>query len=429
MTPSLSVAALRGLLLQCREGFEPDLAAEMADLASRAAPDGTPLLPAGFTKAAPRTGYVVTAFSGGTPDLSAAEPGAEIEAEPAAEPGAEIETETETGARARARAEGGSTILPPALTSALREGIFPRQTWLLLGRVTNLPEEAKAAPLAEAVATLLGEAGFSRLVRGVAFEAPDTNEGKELLAFCKGFAPHFERALGRLLPQYKPAGRPAPESEGPGPDLRLFFTGWKECHVGVGIPGLTSPFPQGIPRLKFPPQAPSRSTLKLEEAFLTLLTEAERTAFLKSGLTAVDLGAAPGGWTYQFVRRDMHVIAVDNGAVDAGLLGSGLVEHRREDGFRFRPRKPVDWLVCDMVEQPARVARLASDWVRDGAARRAIFNLKLPMKSRYAEVSRCLEAIRADLRSAGVRPVVRCRHLFHDREEVTCYLARADDPA
>ena len=25
-------------------------------------------------------------------------------------------------------------------------------------------------------------------------------------------------------------------------------------------------------------------------------------------------------------------------------------------GFRFRPRKPVDWLVCDMVESPRKVA-------------------------------------------------------------------------
>lgn len=403
---TLSLSAQRGLLLQCREGFESDLAAEMADLASFTLPDGSSLLPAGYTKATPRTGYVVTVFSEDTAPL----------------------TSQDLASR--------GILLPQALTTTLRKRIFARQTWFYLGRVANLPEENKAAPLAEAVASLLEATGFSGFVRGSTFEAPDTNDGKGLLAFCKGFAPHFDLALGRLLPSFRAVRAPgafgvagdreALEASGPRFDVRVYFTGWKECHVGVSLPLVTSAHLQGIPRLKFPPQAPSRSTLKLEEAFVTLLSESERVAFLKPGLTAVDLGAAPGGWTYQFVRRDMHVTAVDNGSIDAGLLSSGLVEHRREDGFRFRPRKPVDWLVCDMVEQPARVARLASEWVREGDARRAIFNLKLPMKSRYAEVSRCLEGIRADLEAAGMRPVVRCRHLYHDREEVTCYLSHAE---
>lgn len=51
----------------------------------------------------------------------------------------------------------------------------------------------------------------------------------------------------------------------------------------------------GIPRLKFPTDAPSRSTLKLEEAFFVFLTEKEREARLSHGMTAVDLGACPGG--------------------------------------------------------------------------------------------------------------------------------------
>ena len=173
----------------------------------------------------------------------------------------------------------------------------------------------------------------------------------------------------------------------------------------------------GIARLKFPRAAPSRSTLKLEEAFLVLLTEAERARWLAPGGTAVDLGAAPGGWTWQFVQRGLRVIAVDNGPLDAALLESGLVEHRREDGFRFRPARPVDWLVCDMVEQPQRVTQLIGDWLEQGSARRAIFNLKLPMKKRQAMVAECLVALRARLPQA----IVRAKQLYHDREEVTVF--------
>ena len=34
--------------------------------------------------------------------------------------------------------------------------------------------------------------------------------------------------------------------------------------------------------------------------------------------------------------------------MDAALLDSGQVRHRRDDGFHYRPPEPVAWMVCDM---------------------------------------------------------------------------------
>ena len=48
----------------------------------------------------------------------------------------------------------------------------------------------------------------------------------------------------------------------------------------------------GIPRLKFPSDAPSRSTLKLEEAFHMFIPYDEWEERLEGGLQAVDLGHA-----------------------------------------------------------------------------------------------------------------------------------------
>ena len=104
--------------------------------------------------------------------------------------------------------------------------------------------------------------------------------------------------------------------------------------------------------------------------------------------------------------------------MDRALLDSGLVEHLRADGFRYRPKKPVDWLVCDMVEQPRRIADLIAQWLSTGTCRRAIFNLKLPMKKRYEETQACLARVRA------VAGDVRARQLYHDREEITVFAAR-----
>ena len=156
-------------------------------------------------------------------------------------------------------------------------------------------------------------------------------------------------------------------------------------------------------------------------AVYKLLQIDEKERLLRPGHTVVDLGAAPGGWTYQLVRRHLRTTAIDNGPMDASLLDSGLVEHLRVDGFRYRPLKPVDWLVCDMVEQPQRIARLVAEWLAEGRCRRAIFNLKLPMKKRYEMVQDCREVIESRLRNADVSWHLKFKQLYHDRAEITGY--------
>jgi 23S rRNA (cytidine2498-2'-O)-methyltransferase len=205
--------------------------------------------------------------------------------------------------------------------------------------------------------------------------------------------------------------------------LHIVFLGSEHCVLALGHQHKSAPAPGGIPRLKFPPAAPSRSTLKLDEAFLCLLTHAERARWLERGMTAVDLGACPGGWTYQLVRRGISVVAVDNGAMSDTLMRSGKVEHVREDGFRFRPKRPVDWLVCDMVEAPQKVAALAVHWLMEKRCKFVMVNLKLPMKKRFAELQKCRALAAAQL---GDSLVWRCKQLYHDREEVTVLLTRSE---
>ncbi|WP_210217143.1 23S rRNA (cytidine(2498)-2'-O)-methyltransferase RlmM, partial [Klebsiella pneumoniae] len=145
------------------------------------------------------------------------------------------------------------------------------------------------------------------------------------------------------------------------------------------------PWALGIPRLKLLPDAPSRSALKLDEALLTLLAPEEREALVRPGMRAADLGAAPGGWTWVLTRQHVHVLSIDNGPLRQHVLDTGLVEHLRADGFHWHPEQPLDWMVCDMVEQPRRVAERMATWFREGWCRHAIFNLKLPMKKRWDE--------------------------------------------
>jgi 23S rRNA (cytidine2498-2'-O)-methyltransferase len=144
---------------------------------------------------------------------------------------------------------------------------------------------------------------------------------------------------------------------------------------------------------------------------------------LRAGMRAVDLGAAPGGWTWQLAHRGLRVTAVDNGPLKGDVLDDPLVTHLRADGLSYVPKRPVDWMVCDIVEQPSRIASLVGRWLGEGHARHAIFNLKLPMKKRYDEVRRCEAIIRDALAKTRMEHTLALRQLYHDREEVTGHCA------
>jgi 23S rRNA (cytidine2498-2'-O)-methyltransferase len=293
------------------------------------------------------------------------------------------------------------------LINALRfqKFIFARQWFASEGLIENLPISDRVTPLL-AAAKSLGE------TRALVIETVDTNAGKELSGLSKKFTAPFEKALraASLFSARSPRR------------LHLVFISGTEAYLGVSPVNNSSPWPMGITRLRLPREAPSRATLKLEEAWHHFISADEWDERLAAGMRAVDLGAAPGGWTWQLVQRGMFVEAVDNGPMDKGLMETGQVQHILSDGFLFEPKKPVDWLVCDIVDKPARVTSMIIKWFTKEYCREAVFNLKLPMKQRYAEVKKCEERIRHELEKSGFRLEIQFKQLYHDREEVTGHL-------
>lgn len=243
--------------------------------------------------------------------------------------------------------------------------------------------------------------------------APDTNEGRELATICKQLQKPLQAALADAKVRI---------SENNPWRFMLFLADGATAFICLGFVAHETPWLLGVPRLKLLREAPSRSALKLEEAWHLFIPRGEWGDRLVPGRTAVDLGAAPGGWTWVMVRRGMRVEAVDNGPLVQALLDDPLVTHQRADGFTFRPKRPVDWLVCDMVEKPARVTALIARWLTQGWCKQAIFNLKLPMKQRYMEAQVNLGRLRDELQAAGFHYELRARQLYHDREEITVYV-------
>lgn len=248
----------------------------------------------------------------------------------------------------------------------------------------------------------------------------ETNEDHDLGNFARKWVPPLSKGLrgAGLLNQNAAVTTPA--------RLELLLVSFERVIVGISLDGNRARFPGGIVRLKSPASAPSRSTLKLEEAWKVFIPEDLVLDYLGGGKQAVDLGAAPGGWTWQLVNQGMMVTAVDNGSMNEELMASGQVTHVRADGYQWRPKRGVDWMVCDIVDHPRRTTHMVVDWLVNKLCRYTVFNLKMPMKKRYDEWLICRDILEQGLGESEMTFKIKARHLYHDREEITCFVERKD---
>lgn len=377
--PPYNARMTTGLLCYCRPGFEPELAGELTDRAAEAGLGG-------YARTERGSGYAV--FAGDDGD---------------------------------------------ALSRALPfdDLIFARQKLRLIAELRDLDPKDRIAPMLDALAAFRGsdasrdsasedalavrsrlaslpqKPGFGTLV----VEHPDSDAAKPLAGLARSFG-------NALRPALRKAGLLSAQDDDRLPRLHVCFVAGDHAFLADSDPRDSAPWPMGVPRLKMHADAPSRSALKLEEALLVLLGADERRRLLREGMRAADLGAAPGGWTWVLTRHKLQVTAIDNGPLRPHVMDTGLVQHLRADGFAWHPTKPLDWMVCDMVEQPSRVAARMAEWFREGWCRHAIFNLKLPMKKRWQETRLCLDRFASQ---AGKPLTIRAKQLYHDREEITVF--------
>lgn len=238
--------------------------------------------------------------------------------------------------------------------------------------------------------------------------------GRRIRAVEDAFAELLKKRLSRVA---KLASPEIPRGVGGVRGLFVFFVDFGRAWLARDA------FVHGPRRMADDTLAPSRSYSKVEEAYVVLGCEP------KAGETVCDLGAAPGGWSYSAAKRGARVVAVDNGPLKGGALDHPLIEHRREDAFRFTPSfdtagesgtaqaQRFDWLFCDLVEEPHHVLRqIVEPWLARRWCRRFVVNLK------FGRVDPI--ALLAELRAPSSplvmhAPGARVHHLYHDREEFT----------
>ncbi len=290
------------------------------------------------------------------------------------------------------------------------EGVAPAElcfTHLRLSHATAI-DAASVNALAAQLTDL-----FMEDIRGVAlpegwpviFRFADgiTGLGQRVKAVEKEFRNRLKKRMAKLE---RTASGELPRGCGESTGLFVFFTAFDRCYMSIAAGS------GGQRRMADDPAAPSRSYLKTEEAFAAMGREP------LPGETAVDLGAAPGGWSYSVAKRGAHVVAIDNGPMKGGAHEHPLIEHRRDDAFKFMPAEgeTFDWLLCDLVEEPHHVMRLIEHWLEGRHCHRFVINLKFGRANALKLLDEVLDT--------GGRIAPRCselmvRHLFHDRDEFT----------
>ena len=151
---------------------------------------------------------------------------------------------------------------------------------------------------------------------------------------------------------------------------------------------------------------PSRAYLKLWEALLRF------GRWPVAGERCLDLGAAPGGWTWVLAALGAKVTAVDKAPLDPTVAAMAGVTERLDSAFEVAP-EPVDWLFSDVIAYPARLLTLVRRWIDAAAARHVVCTIKFQGATDH-DAAEGFSAI----------PGAQVVHLFHNKHELT-FLWRA----
>lgn len=166
----------------------------------------------------------------------------------------------------------------------------------------------------------------------------------------------------------------------------------------------SSPFPDGeITFEENKSEPPSRAYLKLWEFFTINGLSPQKQA------KCIDLGSAPGGWTWVLDRLGAEVLSVDKADLELKNPSPRMTKITR-DAFAVKPESvgPVDWLCSDLICYPDRLYELIQEWRKSGLVKNFVCTIKFQGNTDYKALER-FKAI----------PGSSLQHLWWNKHEVT----------
>ncbi len=294
----------------------------------------------------------------------------------------------------------------PKRDKAPVELTFARQGFPVASIVQSHDHDEMAMGLAKAIKQRLERAQHYALQSWVA----DSTEANPLASMAEALEERVAALLARMLPDAIRVDDATLRRMGSIMFAQICLLTTDTAAAGVVYSNAALSLARGgRTRVRVTGELPSRAARKVEEALAWIGVAPG------PGEVCVDLGAAPGGWTYVISERRANVIAIDPAKLRPDILARKGVRHIQESAFTYAPDEKIDWLFCDMAWRPLEVAALLAKWGRKRWARMMVANIKLPM-TKKAEI---LARIRKILISEGEWKHVRTKQLYHDRDEIT----------
>ncbi|TVR26745.1 MAG: hypothetical protein EA387_02090 [Nitriliruptor sp.] len=225
------------------------------------------------------------------------------------------------------------------------------------------------------------------------------------------YAPEH-RGRAQLIADKLPhvAARPLEPGE-VAPDAPLGSWTLLERDLVLAAGDCSSPFPGGVPRfVEDRDGPPSRAYLKLWEAFARLRRQPG------PGERCLDLGAAPGGWTWLLARTGAEVLSVDRAPLAREVDRLANVTVWRGSAFDLDPADigPVDWWCSDIIAYPDRLLELVSRWLDAGLVRNLVCTVKFQGATDHEAAARF-----------AALPGAQLFHLSQNKHELTCVVLDA----
>lgn len=185
----------------------------------------------------------------------------------------------------------------------------------------------------------------------------------------------------------------------------VIYIGYNESYLNLSI------YSGGEIHYKKNKDVISRAEFKLLELF-------ELVDFnLKDGFKALDLGAAPGGWSKVLLHKNMKVYAVDPGKVNELLLENSNFVFYNESAQQFLSRNKkikFDFIVNDMKMDVRKSLSIMMAFNKMAVPSTIfILTVKLPKKGKQQLVSNIMQSIQ------NCYNIIFARQLFHNRAEIT----------
>jgi 23S rRNA (cytidine2498-2'-O)-methyltransferase len=233
--------------------------------------------------------------------------------------------------------------------------------------------------------------------------------------------------------------RKAPQTaEGVWDDIRTALTAWLEQADAVPVvrqadwifsltagreswyAGLSRPWdnlsdwPGGAVRFRKESGQLSRAKFKLLEAEYVFGLDFSQYR------RALDIGAAPGGWTSLLLERGLEVTAIDPAPLDGSLMQHPKLTYLRQNASQAKlAPDDFDLLVSDMSWDPRQTAMIIAKLLpclRSGGT--AVITVKLMHKKPFQTMRSVLERLEPEL------VLQRAKQLFHNRAELTMFLIK-----